>query len=507
MSKGLVNIVLTGLALTAMFTVLWPSALRAQQTIPDKPDLIRVTVDHADSGILIQWEASLDPDIQYYHLYKMDGSTGQKLFTFSGSTLEYKHMSGTMDQLSYTVTAEDSSGNESLLEDNRHKAVILSVEPEVCEPAHILNWTAYEGWEGKLAGYRIYGATTGYAPRLLDFVNREVLSFTSHGVDYDSSYNYFIEAVNVSGLGSQSPIKEADISIPSGPSYLRMDYVSVVDRQTIELHFSADPESSVRNYRILKRIGSEGPYTILDVLRDLQGESYSYKDPVATGRYSFSYKVESIYEAEQCAYSMVLAESNPGTTILLSGRLEDELVRLNWTPYDSFLNGNSGYQVQRMSGDGEFLNLGSTVADVLSWSDPLDGLDPGSQSGLLQYRVLALGMQIPGAEPGISISNVAEVTLETHMKLPNAIIPGSDVNGVFKPHFDFMPEKYTLIVFDRGGRKLFESRDPGEGWDGSNGRGKYAMEGVYLYYLTYTDHSGRSRTLSGNLTVIYPAYQ
>ena len=507
MSKGRINIVLTGMVLTAMLAMLWPSPMLAQEIIPDKPDIIRVTVDHSDSGILIQWEASQDPDIRFYHLYKMDGSTGQKLFTFLGSTLEFKHMSGTLDQLSYTVTAEDSSGNESLLEDNRHKAVVLEVEPEVCEPAHLLSWTAYEGWEGKLAGYRIYGASLGNAPRLLDFVNREVLEYTHHGVDYDSSYNYYIEAVNVSGLGSQSPVQEADINIPLGPSYLRMDYVSVVDPQTVELRFSTDPESEVRSYRILKRIGSEGPYTELDVVRNLPTESYSYSDPAATGRYSFSYKIESIYEAEQCAYSMVLAESNPGSTLLLTGRLEDEQVRLDWTAYEEFQNGNSGYLVQRMSREGEFLDLGSTGAEGTSWTDQLDGLEPGNQSGLLRYRVMAVGMQISGAEPGISISNVAEITLESTMELPNAIIPGSDINGEFKPRFDFIPKKYTLIVFDRGGRKIFESRDPGTGWDGSNGRGKYAMEGVYLYYLTYTDHSGRSRTISGNLTVIYPGHQ
>ena len=160
-----------------------------------------------------------------------------------------------------------------------------------------------------------------------------------------------------------------------------------------------------------------------------------------------------------------------------------------------------------MSGDGEFIDLGSTPPDANSWVDPVSGLDAASQSGKLQYRVRALGMQIPGADPGVSLSNIATVTLASAMVLPNAIIPGDPVNGIFAPVFDFIPRDYSMIIFDRGGRKIFESSDPGTGWDGSNGQGNFAMEGVYVYYVRYTDHTGRFETLSGNLTVIYPGQQ
>ena len=57
-------------ALWLVFLFLVPIISIAQDP-PDKPDLIRVTVDHADNGVLIQWEPSEDDDIMYYHLYKM----------------------------------------------------------------------------------------------------------------------------------------------------------------------------------------------------------------------------------------------------------------------------------------------------------------------------------------------------------------------------------------------------------------------------------------------------
>ena len=64
-------------------TLLFPKGLQAQA--PAIPDLIRVTVDHSDNGVLIQWNPSADSDIQFYHLYKLIdpvNMTFQKIFSF-----------------------------------------------------------------------------------------------------------------------------------------------------------------------------------------------------------------------------------------------------------------------------------------------------------------------------------------------------------------------------------------------------------------------------------------
>ena len=79
--------------------LLAPVLASGQQDLPDKPDLIRVTVDHSDDGVLIQWEASTDNDIEFYHLYKMNDRTGQRIFSFSANTLEYKHMTSGLENL------------------------------------------------------------------------------------------------------------------------------------------------------------------------------------------------------------------------------------------------------------------------------------------------------------------------------------------------------------------------------------------------------------------------
>ncbi|RLD92518.1 MAG: hypothetical protein DRJ13_16510, partial [Bacteroidetes bacterium] len=66
-----------------LMIILFPSVVQAQA--PAIPDLILVTVDHSDNGVLIQWNPSADSDIQFYHLYKLIDPvdmTFQKIFSF-----------------------------------------------------------------------------------------------------------------------------------------------------------------------------------------------------------------------------------------------------------------------------------------------------------------------------------------------------------------------------------------------------------------------------------------
>jgi gliding motility-associated-like protein len=91
------------------------------------------------------------------------------------------------------------------------------------------------------------------------------------------------------------------------------------------------------------------------------------------------------------------------------------------------------------------------------------------------------------------------------MQVPSAFTPGSnDMNAEFKPLLDFAPKEYLMLILDRGGRKMFETTNPGEGWDGRFQGGEFANEGVYVYYIQYTDYTGLSKSSTGNVTVLYP---
>ena len=189
-----------------LIVVLYNSILLAQ-TLPDIPDLIRVTVDHSDNGVLIQWEPSADTDVEFYNLYKMNQDLSFfRLFSFNASTLEYKHMTSGLKNLAYTVTAKDSSGNESLFGQNVHRAVQVLAEFDPIASANKVIWTAYEGWEGDISGYRLHGGLTGDTPDELTFVPHTTKQWYHTSIIADTTYKYYIETVNINGITSLSPI-------------------------------------------------------------------------------------------------------------------------------------------------------------------------------------------------------------------------------------------------------------------------------------------------------------
>ncbi len=485
--------------------LLWAVKINAQTNLPDIPDIKRVTVDHADGGVLVQWEPSSDTDIEFYTLYKQRNDVFQFVATFDGNTYEYKHMSGGAKNLAYAVTAIDTSGNESLFEQNVQRAVSASVEFDPCIPANNITWNAYQGWDGNISGYKIYGGYTGSTLQFLKFVSSSTLSYSQEAINTDSSYSYYIETVPISGLTSLSAIEQVSSQYPEAPQYLLVDYVSVIDKFTIELQFTADVSGPVNDFRVMKRSNAETPFAEVQTFMDANQSTISIQDEFSTSTARFEYMVQSLFHPPSCQSPLVISESNHGTNLLLGYELIDQVVTLNWTPYETYDNGLSGYTIQRRNGSGEFIDIVSVGPATLSWSEEVQSVINGFQSGELKYKVLALENQGNHGDPGVSISNIISVTVETNIKIPNAFTPGSnDMNFEFKPIIDFAPKDYSLLILDRNGRKLFETSSPGEAWDGRFRSGKFVIEGVYVYYIQFTDFTGKFKSYTGNVTVLYP---
>ena len=58
-----------------------------------------------------------------------------------------------------------------------------------------------------------------------------------------------------------------------------------------------------------------------------------------------------------------------------------------------------------------------------------------------------------------------------------------------------------FIIFDRWGNKVFESTNPGIGWDGTY-KGKAQDAGTYVYYLKATMNDDTTLEKKGNITLV-----
>ena len=183
------------------------------QITPDIPDIIVVTVDHSDNGVLIQWEPSTDTGIVNYNVYTRNPDNSfQLLISLPANTLEYKDMINGPANLAYSVTAVNNAipPSESLFGDNVHRAVAISVEFDLCTQSNIIQWTGYEGWEGNISGYKVFGGILGGPMQELIFVPASTTSYSHSEVEADTGYIYYIETFNTtSGITSLSPLESS----------------------------------------------------------------------------------------------------------------------------------------------------------------------------------------------------------------------------------------------------------------------------------------------------------
>jgi gliding motility-associated-like protein len=86
--------------------------------------------------------------------------------------------------------------------------------------------------------------------------------------------------------------------------------------------------------------------------------------------------------------------------------------------------------------------------------------------------------------------------------VPNAFTPNNDArNEVFLPVLNgFQGWNYTLLIFDRWGTVVFESRDREAGWDGRV-KGREPVIDTYVWRVL-VERDGDARDFTGHVTLV-----
>jgi gliding motility-associated-like protein len=153
------------------------------------------------------------------------------------------------------------------------------------------------------------------------------------------------------------------------------------------------------------------------------------------------------------------------------------------------------------------LGFGRKVCEDTLWLDAGDYDSYRWQDGSTSR---AFGTTRPGLYT-VEVSNIcgkatayAEVTPgNCDVWFPNAFSPdGNGLNDMFKVLTDLRLNDYFLQVFDRWGRKIFESRDQLLGWDGKL-NGQPAASGTYVWQCSYRkSNEPLSKTKKGTVILV-----
>jgi gliding motility-associated-like protein len=86
---------------------------------------------------------------------------------------------------------------------------------------------------------------------------------------------------------------------------------------------------------------------------------------------------------------------------------------------------------------------------------------------------------------------------------PNVIVPAGDVddNRTFSMKFTSTVSQFTITIFNRGGRQVFQSNDPAFVWDGTF-KGSALSQGAYIWVAKFRDSAGKLHEEHGTVTLI-----
>ena len=197
-----------------------------------------------------------------------------------------------------------------------------------------------------------------------------------------------------------------------------------------------------------------------------------------TATYTFTqpgcYDISLISTNNGCASTaseqdVVCVDSNPIAAFSSSVTIFDELVE-----GVNFSNSSTGASTYLWNfGDGQ---SSTDINPFHTFTEATNGayveLIAYSQSGCVDTVQLAIGYQE-----------------EEVFYVPNCFTPdGDEYNNVFTPIFysGYDPYNFELLIFDRWGELIFESRNVLNGWDGSYGvGGRKAQDGTYIWKITF----------------------
>jgi gliding motility-associated-like protein len=128
--------------------------------------------------------------------------------------------------------------------------------------------------------------------------------------------------------------------------------------------------------------------------------------------------------------------------------------------------------------------------------DNIEDLAP--EGSKIEYYVTAVeGLTNPYGIMETANSNLATTYAEADVFIPTAFAP-KGINRIWKPVTHFVDKtEYHLIVFDRWGKKLFETEDDNAGWDGAG-----APNDAYVYLITYKNSRGQYIELKGTFSLL-----
>ncbi|NOZ47703.1 MAG: gliding motility-associated C-terminal domain-containing protein [Chlorobi bacterium] len=455
---------------------------------------------NADNNVIIGWKVLDSTGITNFKIYYWDGITWQYI-SDSVPLTETVYIDTILDpsesSLQYAIAGNDSTGPDPI--SPGHNTIFLESEFDFCNSEIKLTWNGYNGWTSpSVSQYKVYSIKNYTDTTEEGRVGGNVLEYTVKNLEGESHYGFFVRAFS-DNSSSTSNMVSLDADILIAPDTLIGNYVTYTGK-ILEISFTVDLDADVSSYKLVR---SKDYYDTYDTVKVIQSSQIT--DSVFTVYDTLDY-YEDKYYYKLIAVSICnknISESNIiGNLIIISSTDDNQTNLLNW--YPSVPGIDESYNIYRRRTSNwkdSILDLVTTVADT-AYSDDVSSLYLNESDGKFCYYIIGTKASNTNYHYQSNTDCAVQIPL---VYIPNAFTPNGDgKNDEFKPIISYASDyNYQLIIYDRWGEKIFESKDITQSWNGTS-NSKPVKPGVYIYYLNYSDAEKRLINKTGSVTVIYP---
>ncbi|MEA2107308.1 MAG: gliding motility-associated C-terminal domain-containing protein [Bacteroidota bacterium] len=329
-------------------------------------------------------------------------------------------------------------------------------------------------------------------------LNNSNFSYSINNIQENTNYTFKIGVEwdeSSDSIGFSNPVSKFT-EMPQSPDYIDAIYVRTEGNNT-HLKFEIAPNSELSTYKLLYSSSPTGSYDTLETINTTNFEvitTHENSNPKAERTY---YKLAAI---NNCGN--ITTQSDIINNILLTLENEENSNSLSWNYFKEYDLPDAHYELLRTKNNSE-PQIINNLLNHNSYTDQIDTDGDELNYGLYCYFIRA-------TEAGSSVysqSNRVCTYLEPNIFIPEAITPNGDGrNDEFKiqPDLSLFPGEYQLTIYNRWSNVIFQTKNPGEAWNGTDTNGKAVPTGAYIYYLKIKLPDGQIIEKRGNITVFYP---
>ena len=478
---------------------------------PITPSITSVTIE-SNGFTAIEWEKSPSTNVVDYIIYLKKSTGGWEELGRTGSPDEFNWLDqqttlADCEQLrTYAIAAIDNCGETGTNYPDSCKNTVVLYDPqyEICDSEVQLRWQPYESMT--VTRYEIYISDDNGDT----FVKYTELS--SDETEYSFAnletghYCFKIIAIHERGGGEKPQTITScqycmDVYAHQEPGVSFFHYVSVKENE-IQIRFEVDPADISQTYRIERsETGLDSSYNVIATFDHPIGSaiiSFVDNDPVLnTQETSYHYLLHTL---DSCGKAF--PAEKPAQSILLTAK-EDEnhYANLEWNHYDGYFTELDYYIIHRYINN-EFDNSFFVTTRTNFFTDMNTRIANPALS--FAYRITAISNAYNNDydKRDTAFSNIAQLKrLKSDVWFPNAFTPTGG-NKIFRPIYNNMEvESYEFTIFNRYGAAIYQTTEPGGGWDGKV-NGSVAASGGYGYMLKIKLKNGDRIERRGSMLLV-----